>query len=71
MDLEEKLRRAAQRYARDREKLEGEEAAANARRDEVIRQAADAGLTRRKIAQLVGVSHQRVNQIIHNGGGKP
>lgn len=65
MNHEQQLRRAAERYAADREKLKAQEAAAAARRDEVIRAAAAAGVTRRQIAEVVGVSHQRVNQIVH------
>lgn len=39
-------------------------AAARTERDEAIREAAGAGMTRRAIAAIVGISHQRVQQII-------
>ena len=41
----------------DRERLRQE-------RDDAIRAAHEAGLTVREIARLVGVSHQRVHQVI-------
>ena len=39
-------------------------AKAQARRNELIRMASDAGMTRRAIADCVGVSFQRVHQIV-------
>jgi hypothetical protein len=59
MELEEQLRQAGEQHNRLAAELE--EAAA--RRDELIR-AAGGRLTRRKIAQLVGISFQRVDQIV-------
>jgi hypothetical protein len=53
MDPEIRLRRAAKRYAE-----------AKAERDQAIRDAAAAGMTRRAIAAAVGVSFQRVQQIV-------
>ena len=56
MDPKTALRRAAQRYEAAREA-----------RDAAICAAAAAGMTRRAIAVEVGLSHQRVQQIIARG----
>lgn len=53
MSPEQRLAKAAKRYAD-----------AKAERDAAIREAAAAGMTRRAIAAVVGVSHQRVQQIV-------
>ena len=53
MDARAKLRRAARRYEE-----------ARAARDEAIRQAAAEHMTRRSIAEVVGLSFQRIQQII-------
>lgn len=53
MDPSARLKRAAQQYGD-----------ARAERDAAIRDAAAAGMTRRAIAQIVGISFQRVQQII-------
>jgi uncharacterized phage protein gp47/JayE len=56
MDLATRLKRAADRIAID-----------IAARDDLIREAAAAGMTRRAIAEHVGLSFQRVHQIIAAG----
>lgn len=53
MTPEAKLKAAAKRYAQSR-----------AARDAAIREASAAGLSERKIADAVDLSHQRVHQII-------
>lgn len=53
MTIEAKLKSLARRQAQ-----------IDAERDDAIRAAADAGLSRRQIAELVKLSHQRVQQII-------
>lgn len=53
MEPKDRLKRATKRYSE-----------AKAERDQAIREAASAGMTRRAIAAIVGVSHQRVQQII-------
>lgn len=54
MDPRVKLRRAAKRYTQ-----------AKTERDDAIREAAAEGLSRRAIAEEVGISFQRVQQIVH------
>lgn len=71
MDHETQLRRAAERYAQDNDRIASQLATAAERRDRVIRAAAADGLTLRKIAQLVGISHQRVDQIVRSAEGSP
>ena len=41
--------------------------AITAARDKEIREAAEQGMTTRQIAEIVGLSHQRVSQIINEG----
>lgn len=53
MKPEQRLKKATKTYA-----------AAKAERDEAIRAAAAAGMTRRAIAAIVGISHQRIQQIV-------
>ena len=53
MEPTERLKRATKRYTD-----------AKTERDQAIRDAAAAGLTRRAIAEIVGISHQRVQQIV-------
>lgn len=53
MDPRTRLRRAKTRYAN-----------AKAEREEAIRQAAEEGMTRRAIAEEVGLTFQRVQQIV-------
>jgi hypothetical protein len=53
MDPTKQLQTAAKRYADAREA-----------RDRAIREAAAAGLTGRAIAEIVGLSHQRIHQIV-------
>jgi hypothetical protein len=52
------LRRAAKRYEQ-----------AKAAREAAIREAAAAGMTRRAIAKEVGISFQRVQQIVRSANG--
>lgn len=62
--IEEQLRRVGARHA----KLSGQLAPVEEERDAAILQAAAAGLTRRRIAELLGgITFQRVQQIVRAG----
>jgi DNA-directed RNA polymerase specialized sigma subunit len=52
------------KYERERAKLERQAIKNAQRRAKAIRDAASAGLTLREIAELVGLSYQRVGQIV-------
>jgi hypothetical protein len=52
------------KYERERAKLERQAVKNAQRRDKAIREAASAGLTLREIAELVGLSYQRIGQIV-------
>jgi DNA-directed RNA polymerase specialized sigma subunit len=65
LDHETAVREAEGRYRQHVAALEAELEEARRKRDAVIRAAHKAGLTMREIAQAAGLSHQRVNQIIH------
>jgi predicted transcriptional regulator len=60
----ETLRTAAHRYERERAKLEARSLKNTEARDKAIRKAHEAGMTMREIANIAGLSHQRVNQVI-------
>ena len=64
MDPATQLRRTSAKVARDQELLDREGARLQRRRDDAIRKAAAAGLSRRRIAELTGLSHQRIQQIV-------
>jgi hypothetical protein len=67
MDAEQELRKTIARYDRAHHKASSEIAALDACRNDAIRDAAASGLTRRKIAEIVGLSFQRVQQIVRGG----
>jgi predicted transposase YdaD len=67
MDIEEQLRRVGAKHG----KLAGQLVPIEEQRAELIREAAAKhGLSRRKIAKLVGISFQRVDQIVRNGSNR-
>lgn len=62
MDIEERLIRIGQRHG----ELLGQIAPVEEERAAAIREAAAAGLSRRRIASLLGISFQRVDQIVRS-----
>lgn len=60
MEIEDQLRQVGRRHATLTRRLEPVER----ERDELILQGTEAGLSRRRIAELVGISFQRVDQIV-------
>jgi len=82
MDPADALSRAAAGYAREVARLERELKAARraltelesqhealqGRRDDAIRQAADADLNPRKIAEITGLSDERIQRIVSDAG---
>lgn len=62
--MKRELQIAARAYKRAEEKLE----AARAIRDDAIRDAHAEGMSLRAIASHVGIAHQRVAQILEDGG---
>lgn len=73
MEVEQQLRSAVARHAKERDATEQRLAEIERRRDDAIRAAAAAGLTRRQIAAIASavpgartISYQRVQQIVRN-----
>lgn len=64
MSLDDELRQVGQERAEKSAELEP----ILERQVDVVRRAAGEGYTRRRIAELVGLSHQRVDQIIRSAG---
>jgi len=58
------LTAAMREYARGRANVERQEARITAKRDKAIRKAHAAGMSQREIAKHIGLSFQRVSQII-------
>lgn len=56
----------AERYARHEAELEQSAEALRAERDDAIRSAHKAGLPMADIARVLGMSHQRVSQIVRS-----
>ena len=67
MEPEERLRAAAEQHRREREEAERELVKSTDVATKSYVQSRAKGLTRRRIAEIVGLSYQRVQQIVKRG----
>jgi hypothetical protein len=63
-DAAQALRTAVREFEREKAKLDRQALQNTAKRDRAIRKAHASGLTMRQVAQIAGVSYQRVGQIV-------